>query len=139
MADEFHVDDLKGLWRTGAVLMPQVGLQFSLAATALHRTGLDEAMFQTSQGPSPLAGPWTLLRNTVQERVLGATADRCVQAGEALVKIADGYATTDYYNAADLDIYADDKTKIRSGANDTFQIPAVPDPPAATDPHPAGE
>ena len=129
MADEFMVDDLKGLWRTGAVLMPEVGRQFGLAAVALH--GTDASMFQTSQGPSPLSGPWTLLRDTVRDRVLAVTAERCVEAGGALVEIAEGYATTDYYNAADLRAYAEDKAEIRAGGNGTFRIPEGPDMAAA--------
>ena len=133
MADEFHVDDLKDLWRAGAVLMPEVGRQFSLAAVALHRTGLHASMFQTSQGASPLAGPWTLLRDTIQGRVLAVAGDRCANAGRALVKIADDYATTDHYNAADLRSFSDDKAEIRAGGNSTFQIPEVPAAPAEVD------
>lgn len=139
MTDEFKVDDLTWLWRTGASLMPQVGRQFSLAAIALHRTGDKAAMFQTSQGPSPLSGPFGVLRDTAQERILGAAAERCVKAGEALMRIADAYATTDYYSAADLKTYAEETADIRAGGNAVFPIPEVPDPPAAGDPHPAGE
>ncbi|MBB6036289.1 hypothetical protein [Phytomonospora endophytica] len=126
MADEFHVDDLMGLWRTGAVLMPEVGRQFALAAISLNDAGEGASLFQTSQGPSPLSGPWNLLRETVQGRVLGATAERCVRAGSALTKIADAYATTDYYSRADLEQYVDDKAEIRAGGNGTFQVPEVP-------------
>jgi hypothetical protein len=132
-----HVDDLTDLWRMGAVLLPTVAIQYSTMATELHKTATNEgpAFSRSGGGMGPLHEAWTGLRDTMQDRIAVKTHSNLTTAGEALKKIAEGYATTDYLSADQLDEF---NSEIANASNDpVFEPPVyVPDAPSTSDPHP---
>jgi hypothetical protein len=142
MAEELRVDDLTDLWRAGAVQLPQVAVQYSEMARALHKTGLsDEAAFRRSTGGyGPLYTAWTGLRNTIQNDVAARSYDNLVASGGALTQIAGAYATTDHLSAEQVGQYQQAVEDIEHSVNPDRSPPAyVPDAPRSTDPHPEEE
>ncbi|MEV0649458.1 hypothetical protein AB0I28_29795 [Phytomonospora sp. NPDC050363] len=137
MAAEIKVDDLEALWRSGAVDLPTVAIQYAEAAAKTHASAVGEssAFSRSEGGMGPLHPVFKRLRDTFQDRVLVRTHDNLISAGRALTKIADGFATTDRLNAAQLNEYADFKTGIETGPA-YERPPSVPEAPSSGDPHP---
>lgn len=144
--DEVKVDDLTELWNAGAVQLPAVAVQYAALAQALHRTALpqDAAFRRSIGGGSRLPTAWTSLRNLVQDEIAVRSHENLVKAGEALTKIADSYATTDFLNEAQIRAY---ETEIEGIGNGVVRLddgterertppPDVPDAPSSSDPHP---
>lgn len=145
---EVRVDDLKELWHAGAVDLPLVAAQYTQMARGLHSTGAGEgaAFGRTgvSQGGSATTGPgrlgsvWGRLRNLVQDEIAVRSHDNLVAAGDALVKIAESYATTDHLSADQLGQYQAYVDSVKTSDDSYRRPPYVPDAPSSDDPRPAG-
>jgi hypothetical protein len=143
---EVRVDDLKELWNAGAVKLPQVAVQYSEMAGGLHKSGLSEDGGFGRPGYSPTGGTytamgrlgyaWVRLRNLVQNDIAVRSHNNLIAAGEALAKIADSYATTDYLNSDQIDQYNDYVESIETSSDSYRRPPYVPDAPDSNDPHP---
>jgi len=135
---EVRVDDLIDLWRAGAVQLPQVAVQYSELAGALHKTGLSEgpAFDRSIGGRGPLFDTWTSLRNTIQNDIAVRTHSNLLTAGKVLTEIADAYATTDYLNADELGGYQQAIAALQVSPNPDARPPSVPDAATSDDPHP---
>jgi hypothetical protein len=143
---EVRVDDLKELWHCGAVKLPLIAVQYSEMAGGLHDTGMSQDAAFGREGYSPTGGTytasgrlgaeWTRLRNLVQDDIAVRSHNNLVKAGEALTRIADSYATTDYLNADQIDQYNDYIESIESSDDSYRRPPYVPDAAQSDDPQP---
>jgi hypothetical protein len=134
---EVKVDNLTELWQAGAVKLPQVAVQYTELARDLHKTGLSqEAAFRRSIGGlGKLYYEWTRLRNLIQDEIAVRSHENLAMAGEALVMIANSYATTDHLSREQMEKYEDHIERIETG-EDYRRPPQVLDAAAAGDPHP---
>lgn len=134
---EVSIDSVKELWEAGAVKMPTIGDQYAEAAIEVHRSAMSaDRAFARSGGNGALYKALTDLRNLFQDKVLVKSSDNCVAAGEALMKIADSFATADYLNAAEIEEYNDNKDEVRNSDSPSERPPEVRDAPGSEDPHP---
>lgn len=143
---EVRVDDLKELWNCGAVKLPLVAVQYAVMAGGLHDTGLSQDAAFGRQGYSPTGGAhtamgrlgaeWTRLRNLVQDDIAVRSHQNLCAAGEALTRIAESYATTDYLNADQIGEFEGYIESIENSAESYRRPPYVPDAPESGDLHP---
>ncbi|HEY8471737.1 MAG TPA: hypothetical protein VIL37_03770 [Natronosporangium sp.] len=147
MVYEVTVDDLTELWQAGAVKLPQVAAQYAEMARELHATALSESHAfgqRTIPGaPSyatwggPLLSVWSNLRDMVQDDIAVRSYDNLIRAGQVLVDIANGYATTEYLNTSELSQYHEAIEDYEHHPNPDRRPPAyIPEAPSTTDPHP---
>lgn len=134
------IEDLEELHRCGAVHLPNVAVQHSEVASALHKTALSEghAFHRSIGGTSPVQAAFAALRNRFQDDITVRSVENLLSAGVVLTQIADSFATADYLNAEDLQKYQDylDGLGAPDAADRDRPPPYVPDPPSSDDPHP---
>lgn len=129
--------DLFALWEMGAVLLPQMAVDFSASTTEVHRThGGDGGVFRlpgTSER-CPSYGDWSTLRDLLQE-VLRDTSVNLAATGEALIRIMNDYAGQDENSAARLILEGDIVNRLGPNPYGNAQPPPeIPPAPAPNDP-----
>lgn len=104
MGKEVSVDSLEALYRTGRVDLPTGAQQYSGAAAGVNGTAAWEGdTFYGMLGTSPVAGPFTALRDLVQDQILVRTQQAIVKSGKTLADIAVSLGETDKDGAERLE------------------------------------
>ena len=134
MGDEVHIDDLEELWKAGAINLQQVAIQFSEAASGLHKTGLSDSTAFAGAPPELVSG-WSRLRNMIQDGVFVKSYNNCVKSGNALANIAISISEQDTDNESDLKKIIKDVED--SDVEDDRPPSYVPEAPSSDDEHPS--